>query len=110
MQSDDSKAGDGKRSAVLAGTLVVLASLGLVAYLVAALQPASPAEIAEVIAAATGLLTAAAGTSPATRADSWPKPASISSRRCSQLRLCSTSIRAPISPPRELFTPAARSW
>jgi hypothetical protein len=68
MHSDDSKAGDGRRIAIAAGTVVVLAALGLVAYLAAALRPASPAGLAEVIAAAAGLLTAAATAVRAIRA------------------------------------------
>ena len=45
---------------VAAGTLVVLSTLALVAYMVKAMSSAAPVEIAEVIAAAGGLLAAAA--------------------------------------------------
>jgi hypothetical protein len=53
------KPGD-RRGVAAAGTLVVLASMALVAYVVTELRPAAPVEIAEVIAATAGLLTAAA--------------------------------------------------
>lgn len=43
---------------VAAGTLVVLSTLALVAYMVKAMRSAAPIEIAEVIAAASGLLAA----------------------------------------------------
>lgn len=53
------KPGD-KRGVVVAGTLVVLASMALVGYVVAELRPAASAAIAEVVAAAAGVLGAAA--------------------------------------------------
>jgi hypothetical protein len=54
------KPGADNLAGVAAGTLVVLCTLALVAYMVKALRPAAPVEIAEVIAAAGGLLAAAA--------------------------------------------------
>ena len=44
----------------MVGTITVLAALALVAFLAVALRPAAPVEIAEVIAAAGGLLAAVA--------------------------------------------------
>jgi hypothetical protein len=67
MKPKDGKASDDKRGFVAAGTLVVLAALALVAYLVATLRPYAPVEIAEVIAAASGLLAAAAAAGRAMR-------------------------------------------
>lgn len=46
----------GNGAAVAAATLIVLTTLALVAYLVTALPHAAPIEIAEIIAAAGGLL------------------------------------------------------
>lgn len=51
--------GDDKNG-VAVGAIMVLAALALVAFLAVALQPAAPVEIAEVIAAAGGLLAAVA--------------------------------------------------
>jgi hypothetical protein len=56
----DAKAGNSV-GVLAAGILVVLTALALVAYLVTAMPHAAPVEIAEVIAAAAGLLGAAGG-------------------------------------------------
>jgi hypothetical protein len=50
--------GDNKKTSLAAGTTMVLAALALVAFLAEILRPATPAEIAEVITAAGGLLAA----------------------------------------------------
>jgi hypothetical protein len=58
--SSDATDPDPQRSLAVASTLILLATLALVAYLVSALKQDAPLEIAEVITAAAGLLTAAA--------------------------------------------------
>ncbi len=55
---EDTRAGDERNSGTAAGTVMILAALALVAFLAVVLQPAAPVEIAEVIAAAGGLLAA----------------------------------------------------
>lgn len=59
-RSHEVKPGADSVGGVAAGTLVVLCTLALVAYMVKAMRSAAPVEIAEVIAAAGGLLAAAA--------------------------------------------------
>ena len=58
LPHEETRAGDDKKGGVAAGTIMVLAALALVAFLAVALRPAAPVEIAEVIAAAGGLLAA----------------------------------------------------
>lgn len=58
LPQEETKAGDDRKSGVAAGTIMVLAALALVAFLAVVLRPAAPVEIAEVIAAAGGLLAA----------------------------------------------------
>lgn len=53
---EESRAGDDKKSGIAAGTIMILAALALVAFLAVVLRAAAPVEIAEVIAAASGLL------------------------------------------------------
>ena len=53
-------ADDGRRSEVAARTLVVLVAMGLVAFVVVALQRAAPWAIAGVLGATAALVTAAA--------------------------------------------------
>lgn len=66
-RSDEAKADDRTRSEVVAWVLVVLSAFALVAYLMTAIRPADSTEIAEVIAAAGGLLAAAGAATRSSR-------------------------------------------
>jgi hypothetical protein len=60
-QGSPEKIPDGDdKNGVVVGTITVLAALALVAFLAVTLRPAAPVEIADVIAAAGGLLAAVA--------------------------------------------------
>jgi hypothetical protein len=58
LPHEETKAGEDKESGIAARAIIVLAALALVAFLAVVLRPAAPVEIAEVIAAASGLLAA----------------------------------------------------
>ena len=58
---------DDDKNGVAVGAIMVLAALTLVAFLAVVLRPAAPVEIAEVIAAAGGLLAAMAAAMRAIR-------------------------------------------
>lgn len=58
LTGKETRAPDDKKTGVAAGTVMVLAALALVAFLTEVLRSAAPVEIAEVITATGGLVTA----------------------------------------------------